>query len=919
MTNPIDNQIINHFNINIMKKLSILFAALLVSVSTLFAADEVYKTISFAADNATRGDKVSNYTSTWTSATDGFQVSIQNFNNNQWNSNWTYIKCGRKTNKNIEYPSVATITTKAVIDKAITKVVVTLDAVNTKYLNSTTLTVASDADFTKDVQTISVTAAQGELPYVVTTPAENMYYKLTYDCASGTDNGFVQISKIEYYVAAPDVDATDIALDQSTLSLEQHKYTTLAATLTPADATTPIVWSSSDENIATVANGVVTAKAIGTAKIYATAGTVKDSCAVTVTAATPITVAQAVEIAKTVSANNEIAAGGMYVIRGYITKIAYAYSASSNNMSVWMDDTKDGSDSKFEAYKVIPVHTADQDIVVGDFVEVIGDITKYNTTYETAANGSIQRLNMRDSYTVGATDCDYASLAAAFTAYNTNAADGMVTGDVTLQIASDLKETKNVGIQNPTDYTLTITVDKPEARTISFSQAADNAGPSGNICIGCDMTLTHTSASVATKNIVIDGAYNGNAENSYLTIKSIKGCHKGNGPILIYGNVTNCTVKNCNVIAENGAGSSLFLVNIRTQNATAYTPTDITIENNYLYAITGNADQGIQLTKGSGTTTPKNIKIEDNTIIARTRGIFINGAENATIFGNEVQVLQTNLGSISYGIWGFANTTGVFNVNNNVITALTTGATASGHGIVGICAGAGNWYIRNNYVSGFQVASTAANGITLTGIQGSAAAGVLVIEHNTVALADQTNAVANPDLNKVCMIRSMSTKATVRNNLVYSAEADFNNALISPAGTLAGNVYCTQSYIGSADSIKTLVDYKAFYEATAKTVASVEFVNLENGNLDLTGASDGDVNLGVDALTDVTTDIYGTVRAAYTYAGAYEGTTLTKPGPVTGMDEIEEVAAGVQKIVRNGQVLILRDGKTYNVMGQVVE
>ncbi len=715
-----------------------------------------------------------------------------------------------------------------------------------------------------------------------------------------------------------EVVATAVSISKAAASLQQYKRDTLTATLTPSGATTPIVWSSSNEDIAMVANGVVTAKALGTAKIYATAGEVADSCTVTVTAATPITVAQAVEIAQTVSANNEIAAGGMYVIRGYVTKIAYAYSSSTNNMSVWMDDAKDGSDNKFEAYKVIPVSTADQDIAVGDFVEVIGDITKYGTTLETAANGTIQLLSMRGAYTIGTTGCDYASLAEAFTAYNTKAAAGMVTGDVTLQIASDLAEAKNVGIQNPTEHTLTITVDKAEARTISFSQSADNAGPSGNICIGCDMTLTHTSASVETKNIVIDGAYN-NSEDKYLTIKSVVGCHKGNGPVLIYGNVKNTTVKNCNLIAENGAGSSLFPVNIRTQNAEANTPTDITIENNYIYAIAGNADQGIQLTKGGGTATPKNVRIEENTIIGRTRGIFLNGAENATIIGNEIQVLQTNLGSISYGIWGFANTSGVFNVNNNKITALTTGATASGHGIVGICAGTGNWYICNNYVSGFQVASTAADGITLTGIQGSSAAGILVIAHNTVALADQTNAVANPDLSKVCMIKPVLASAVVKNNLVYSAEADFNNALISPAGELAGNVYCTQSYIGNAESIKTLEDYKATHETTAKSVESVVFADLANGNLDLTGTSDGDVNLGVDALEIVKTDIYGTVRAAYTYAGAYEGTALTKPvDPSTGIPAIE-AADGVQKIVRNGQVLILRDGKTYNMMGQVVE
>ncbi len=197
------------------------------------------------------------------------------------------------------------------------------------------------------------------------------------------------------------VDATDIKLDQTTLSLEQYKYTTLAATLTPAESTTEVVWSSTDEKVATVENGKVTAVGVGTTTITATAGTVSDECAVTVTAATPITVAQAVEIAKTVSANNEIAAGGMYVIRGYVTK-QYGTPSSDmskyGNYSVWLADTKDGGEV-FEAYQVVP--TDGETIVeVGDYVEVIADITKYNTIYETVGKtGTISIIN-KATYTI---------------------------------------------------------------------------------------------------------------------------------------------------------------------------------------------------------------------------------------------------------------------------------------------------------------------------------------------------------------------------------------------------------------------------------------------------------------------------------------------------------------------------------------
>ncbi len=363
-----------------MKKLSILFAALLISVSNIFAADVVYKTISFAADNNTRGEEASSYTKTWESTTNGFTVSIANFNNNSWNNNWTYIKCGRKNNA-----SVATITTKAAIDKAITKVVVTIDDVTADKVNSATLTVASDAEFTKDVQTITVTAAKGELPYVVTTPTENMYYKLTYDCKSSTKNGFVQISKIEYYITAPDIEATAIALDQTELEMEQYKYIKLVATLTPADATTEVVWTSFNDKVATVENGLVTIVAAeGTATITATAGTVSATCEVTAKSATVLTCAEAAQKALSVSADNEVLAGGKYVIRGYVTALAGTPStdfSTYGNYSVWLADTKDGG-KVFEAYQAKPV---DGKTVakVGDYVEIVGDLTKYNNIPET--------------------------------------------------------------------------------------------------------------------------------------------------------------------------------------------------------------------------------------------------------------------------------------------------------------------------------------------------------------------------------------------------------------------------------------------------------------------------------------------------------------------------------------------------------
>ena len=76
-----------------------------------------------------------------------------------------------------------------------------------------------------------------------------------------------------------------------------------------------------------------------------------------------------------------------YVIRGYVTDIANAWSDQYSNISFWMADTKDGGEV-FEAFRVQPIIAAEKSVKVGDYVEVIGKIVLYNTTPETSAGGT---------------------------------------------------------------------------------------------------------------------------------------------------------------------------------------------------------------------------------------------------------------------------------------------------------------------------------------------------------------------------------------------------------------------------------------------------------------------------------------------------------------------------------------------------
>ena len=147
--------------------------------------------LTFPDDNSAN-NAVSSYTDTWTAKAGNYSWSITAFNNNKWGNDWTYIRCGRKNNA-----SVASIVTDSAIDFPISSVVVTYDKFGN--VNSHKLLVASDADFTENVQEIAGTATSaGDATYTVPSPAAGMYYKLVIDNASASSNGSVQVSKVKY-------------------------------------------------------------------------------------------------------------------------------------------------------------------------------------------------------------------------------------------------------------------------------------------------------------------------------------------------------------------------------------------------------------------------------------------------------------------------------------------------------------------------------------------------------------------------------------------------------------------------------------------------------------------------------------------------------------------------------------------------
>ena len=90
---------------------------------------------------------------------------------------------------------------------------------------------------------------------------------------------------VRFEKAGADVPATGVTLDKTELSLTEGASASLTAAVTPADTTDKLAWTSSNEDVATVKDGTVTAVKAGTAIITAACGAAADTCTVTVTAA----------------------------------------------------------------------------------------------------------------------------------------------------------------------------------------------------------------------------------------------------------------------------------------------------------------------------------------------------------------------------------------------------------------------------------------------------------------------------------------------------------------------------------------------------------------------------------------------------------------------------------------------------------
>jgi hypothetical protein len=119
-----------------------------------------------------------------------------------------------------------------------------------------------------------------------------------------------------------------------------------------------------------------------------------------------------------------------------------------------------------------------------------------------------------------------------------------------------------------------------------------------------------------------------------------------------------------------------------------------------------------------------------------------------------------------------------------------------------------------------------------------------------------------------------------------------------------GVVFCTLTF--NADGQLLNISFAPSRDGNNRPVQYAE--QAANGGLRFTVT-------GLEAGTNYTYDVV-TKDQQDKEISTHSGEFTTKSNVTTDMDNIQSPASTCQKLLRNGQLIILRDSKTYSVMGQ---
>ncbi len=345
---------------NLRKKVTgfALGLALMLGAGGVFAANGILKeavgtkaaaatiaTLTFPDKNQ-ENNKNSDYAKTWTaicadSDEKDVEFSIANFNNNSWNNEWTYIKCGSKN-----AASVASIQNTTSFNKKVTSLSVTIDAVTTDSVNSFYVLGSEDSSFSNPTQ-VTRTISTGDIMFTDDAFAECNYFKIMFDCKKAK-NGIVTVSKVTYY--GIDTSPSLLITNEPAGNLEINSTGKLG--YEPKNATaTGITWSTSDNSIVDIDNdGNYTAKAGGVATITASMTCEESSTPVTATIDLAVNYGViTVDEAYTIASNLPAKATSKYFVT-VEGKISSKYSKASGTSTSYTVYFKTTDGNEFQIY-----------------------------------------------------------------------------------------------------------------------------------------------------------------------------------------------------------------------------------------------------------------------------------------------------------------------------------------------------------------------------------------------------------------------------------------------------------------------------------------------------------------------------------------------------------------------------------------
>ena len=385
----------------------------------------------------------------------------------------------------------------------------------------------------------------------------NKYFKFLYNVTvSGTSNKYVQFKSAKFYAAlaedavkAPVIKGAEDFISETEIAIEAEDDVTVYYTV---DGTEPTTAS-------TVYTAPFTVKETTTVKAVAYRGEKASFVtSATFTKATQLTCAEAAVEAMKVASNNATT-NITYVVYGYVTELDGGLS--SGQQKFWVSDTKGGENTFYSYFCNVP-----RALVVGDYIQMFGKLTKYNTTPQ-MKNGDITIL-----------PAPVAKFNVTVTAEN-GTVEG--AGEYEENAEATLTATANEGYEFTCWTSGEDTVSTANPYTFAVTANVALVANFKEVVKAIEVNVTGATATASGQNIDINAQWN---EQSMLIMLWQGGATQGfgtyaaedYGPIMLGGGMKELTPTTEGVYADNGDGTFTFTCSA-TDGTTQY---NITVTGN---------------------------------------------------------------------------------------------------------------------------------------------------------------------------------------------------------------------------------------------------------------------------------------------------------------------------------------------------